>query len=182
VAYIKTDVGDYGWTVEMAIPWTTLRFDPTREDQVWGADFMLEDVLQTRTGTVGLEVSFLDGGALNLLYNDRFERLDERFEVLPEAVVPAGSYSFREATVGYSSNKACPVSGTVEVSKGGYFDGSRSSIGGDIRFEANYHLAFELCASRNKFAVQNSPYTADVYGAQAKYAYNTSLFFSAYVQ
>ena len=26
--------------MEMAIPWTTLRFDPTREDQVWGANFM----------------------------------------------------------------------------------------------------------------------------------------------
>jgi hypothetical protein len=142
----------------------------------------LKDVLQTRTGTAGLLVSFLDGGSLNLLYNDRFEHLDEPFEVLPGAVVPAGSYSFREATVAYSSNKARPVSGTVEVSKGGYFDGDRSSIGADIRLEANYHLAFELYAARNNFTVQHLPFTADVYGAQVKYAYNTKLYFGAYVQ
>jgi hypothetical protein len=40
VAYIKTEIGDYGWTVEMNIPWTTLRFDPSRGNQIWGANFM----------------------------------------------------------------------------------------------------------------------------------------------
>lgn len=33
---VKTTVHDSGWTVEMAIPWNTLRFDPTREPQSWG--------------------------------------------------------------------------------------------------------------------------------------------------
>jgi hypothetical protein len=31
---------DSGWTVEMAIPWTTLRFDPTRGDGTWGMQMM----------------------------------------------------------------------------------------------------------------------------------------------
>jgi hypothetical protein len=142
----------------------------------------LKDVLQTRTGTMGLQVSFLDGGSLNLTYRDRFERLDEPFVVVPEAVVPAGSYSFGEASIRYNSNRGRPVSGTINVSKGGYFDGSRSSIEGNIRLEANYHLALELSASRNNFTVQGRPFTADVYGAQIKYSYSTNLFFGAYVQ
>ena len=33
---VKTTVHDSGWTLEMAIPWNTLRFDPTREPQSWG--------------------------------------------------------------------------------------------------------------------------------------------------
>jgi len=37
---IKTLVADSGWTVEMAIPWTTLRFDPTKSDQVWGLNLL----------------------------------------------------------------------------------------------------------------------------------------------
>lgn len=32
----RTMVHDSGWTVEMAIPWNTLRFDPTRDPQTWG--------------------------------------------------------------------------------------------------------------------------------------------------
>jgi len=36
---LRTTVHDSGWTVEMAIPWNTLRFDPTRDGQSWGANF-----------------------------------------------------------------------------------------------------------------------------------------------
>lgn len=40
VVKIRTEVDAGGWTVEMAIPWTTLRFDPRRKDQMWGANFL----------------------------------------------------------------------------------------------------------------------------------------------
>jgi hypothetical protein len=39
IVEVKTTVHDSGWTVEMAIPWTTLRFDPSRPVQSWGANF-----------------------------------------------------------------------------------------------------------------------------------------------
>jgi hypothetical protein len=37
---IKTLVTDSGWTVEIAIPWSTLRFDPHKTDQVWGMNLL----------------------------------------------------------------------------------------------------------------------------------------------
>lgn len=37
---IKTVVADSGWTVEMAIPWTTLRFDPRKTNQGWGMNLL----------------------------------------------------------------------------------------------------------------------------------------------
>ncbi|HXV85691.1 MAG TPA: DUF5916 domain-containing protein, partial [Gemmatimonadales bacterium] len=37
---VRTTVHDSGWTVEMAIPWTTLRFDPARDPQTWGVNFL----------------------------------------------------------------------------------------------------------------------------------------------
>ena len=36
---VATRIHEDGWTVEMAIPWTTLRFDPSRDEQVWGVNF-----------------------------------------------------------------------------------------------------------------------------------------------
>ena len=33
-------IHDEGWTLEMAIPFSTLRFDPGREDQTWGLNFV----------------------------------------------------------------------------------------------------------------------------------------------
>ena len=40
VVDIRTTVHDSGWTVEMAIPWKTLRFDPNRDNQVWGLNLL----------------------------------------------------------------------------------------------------------------------------------------------
>jgi hypothetical protein len=36
---VATRIHEDGWTVELAIPWTTLRFDPSRDEQVWGVNF-----------------------------------------------------------------------------------------------------------------------------------------------
>ncbi len=37
---VKTRIEDWGWSVEMAIPWNSLRFDPSRPDQVWGLNLL----------------------------------------------------------------------------------------------------------------------------------------------
>lgn len=40
VIELETTIHEQGWTVELAIPFTTLRFDPNLEDQVWGMNFL----------------------------------------------------------------------------------------------------------------------------------------------
>lgn len=37
---VKTTIDQEGWTLEMAIPWKTLRFDPNLADQRWGLNVM----------------------------------------------------------------------------------------------------------------------------------------------
>lgn len=37
---IRTSISDSAWTVEMAIPWKTLRFSPSRDGQRWGMNLM----------------------------------------------------------------------------------------------------------------------------------------------
>ena len=39
VILVKTSIESWGWSAEFAIPLTTLRFDPARSEQVWGANF-----------------------------------------------------------------------------------------------------------------------------------------------
>ena len=40
VVKVKTRIHDRGWTVEMALPFTTLRFDPSKPQQTWGVNFI----------------------------------------------------------------------------------------------------------------------------------------------
>jgi hypothetical protein len=37
---LQTRVHDRGWTVELAIPWSQLRFDAARDEQVWGMNIL----------------------------------------------------------------------------------------------------------------------------------------------
>lgn len=39
VWFAEASVTDSGWVAELAIPWTTLRFDPQRGEQIWGLNF-----------------------------------------------------------------------------------------------------------------------------------------------
>ena len=40
VIQVETTIHDQGWTVELAIPFTTLRFNPALEEQAWGINFL----------------------------------------------------------------------------------------------------------------------------------------------
>ncbi len=39
VIHVETTQDDSGWTVEVAVPFSTLRYDPTLRDQTWGLNF-----------------------------------------------------------------------------------------------------------------------------------------------
>lgn len=40
IMYVETSIGEDGWSVEMSIPFSTLRFDPSRPAQEWGLNFV----------------------------------------------------------------------------------------------------------------------------------------------
>ncbi|MBI4538256.1 MAG: hypothetical protein HY704_01930, partial [Gemmatimonadetes bacterium] len=142
----------------------------------------LKDVLETRTGTAGFGVSFRDSGVLDLQFSDRFERVERPFRVGTGGLIAAGSYSFREASATYTSNRGRNVSGTVELSGGGYYGGSRRSVGANLLWEPGYRFVMDLTATHNALRLGGESFTADVYGARLKYAYSTTLYGGAFFQ
>jgi hypothetical protein len=51
VVNVRTRMHALGWTMELAIPWRTLRFDPTRRDATWGMNVIAGSVAATRPPT-----------------------------------------------------------------------------------------------------------------------------------
>ena len=142
----------------------------------------LDGLLQTRTGTAGFGVAFSDGGALDLEYTDRFERVETAFTVGSGGTIPVGTYSFREAAVRYGANAARAFSGGMELSGGGYFGGTRRSVEANVAWAPGPHFAMELAASHNNLNVQGQSFTADLYRALFKCAYSTRLYGGLLVQ
>ncbi len=151
----------------------------------YGEADVITDLDGTRlswTGTMGFAASFRDGGTLALQYDDRRERLVEPFVVRAEATAPVGDYHFREGSISYRSSEGRSLAGSVTVSGGGFFGGSRLSANGSLSWQPDYHLTLEASATHNALSVQNRDFSADLYTLRVKYAYSTSLYFGVFVQ
>ncbi len=136
----------------------------------------------TWDGALGLGVTFTDGGSLSLRYNDRRERLDDPFTVREGVTFPVGDYHFREASASYNSSEGRVVYGSVGVSGGGFYDGTRFTAEGSLSWQPDYHLTLEASVERNVISAQGMDFTADLYTWRIKYAFTTSFYFRLFVQ
>jgi Domain of unknown function (DUF5916) len=142
----------------------------------------LDGTLLTRAATAAFGVSFTDGSNLSVRYTDRYELLEEPFVVRAGSVVPIGEYRFGEWLGSVSSNEAKRLSGSVAVSGGGFFDGSRFTVAGTTRLQASYHLTVDLEAEHNHVTAGGGSFDADLFSGKIKYAFTTTLYLGAFVQ
>ena len=112
---------------------------------------------------------------------DRFERLTSPFRISGTDIA-VGDYGFGEASAQYSSSRGRELSGSVQVSGGGFFGGNRFSAAGSGRWQPTAGFTAELAASRNNLSVEGNDFSVDVYSARLKYAVSTALNFGAFVQ
>jgi hypothetical protein len=141
----------------------------------------LQGRLETREGQAALQFSFDDRSSVNLSYTDRFERLSSPF-TLSGTSIAAGDYSFGAGSARYSSSQGKELSGSVNVSGGGYFGGTRFSVGGSGRWQPSAGVTAEVGVSRNNLSVGGNDFSVDVYSGRLKYAVSTRLSFGAFVQ
>ncbi len=142
----------------------------------------LESVLVTRTRTAGFGVSFLNGSGLTLNYTDRFELLREPFRVSRDATIPVGNFGFSSGFLQYRSAPGRVLSGFVRVERGGFFDGTRTSLSGGLVWRPDHHLSVDLSANHNDVSLPAGDFTADVFGGRVDYGFSTRVFASAFVQ
>ncbi|HXV87399.1 MAG TPA: hypothetical protein VD793_11890, partial [Gemmatimonadales bacterium] len=113
--------------------------------------------------------------------------LDQPFAVQPGVSIPVGDYHFREGSASYTASDGRMISGSVGVSGGGYFHGSRVSTNATISWQPNYHLTLDASLARNRVSLgppltPRVEFTANLYTWRARYAYSTRLYASAFVQ
>lgn len=138
-------------------------------------------VTETRTVESGFITTFVDGGTLALTWRDRFERVLTPFTVAGQAV-PLGSYDFQEFSSTYTVPASHSLSGRLSFTRGGFFDGTRTSLGLEMLYRPNVHWQLSAGAQRNQLELAGTPFTADLYTMRARYAHDTRTFGSLFVQ
>ncbi len=141
----------------------------------------LRSNLLTRRGILGFGVQFLDGATLNLRYQNRTERLSEPDDVAG-VPIPAGEYVTNDASVTYRSSRAKPLSGSVSLAGGGFFNGTNYSVSGSALWRVHYRASFDVFATYSDVTLSGQSVDADVYGAGTRLAWSTRLFARASAQ
>ena len=137
--------------------------------------------LESREIKPGLGVAFLDSGLLTMEYSASYERFAAATPIAGVAV-PAGEYDFGAFTASYRSNLGRKLGGSLAVTRGGFFDGERSSVTGGVTLRPSAHLFVEGSAQRNRLTLAGRTFDANLFAGRLRYAHDTRTFLSAFVQ
>ena len=148
------------------------------------ADYItdLGSVLETRQLTAGTQLILLDGSSMSVEANDSYERLRVPFPIASGVSIPAGAYPFRDASVAFQSTANRIFSGTIRLSGGEFYDGTRRSVTIGSTWQPRYDLYLDLSLQRNHIDLPAGSFAADVLGSHLRYTMSTRLLGSAFVQ
>jgi hypothetical protein len=139
-------------------------------------------VLETRieTGMFNAELENSDVFSVNVT---RDYELFMRPATILGVVVPAGSDEFTNALVSYALGAQRPVSGTVSVQAGNFYDGTLTSIGYSVaRVSVLKQFSLEPTISLNRVETPTAIVTTKLFRTRADYGFSPLMFASALVQ
>jgi hypothetical protein len=142
----------------------------------------LNQQLDTRSLTAGLEVYLNPDGQLSFRVEDQFDRLEVPFQVFPGVSIPVGPYGWREGSIRYQTGQTRAVFGSVNVAGGEFYSGTRRSWGGNVTVRPRYDLSFDASFTRNDVTLPTGSFVADLASLRTRYQWSTKLFGSAFVQ
>jgi hypothetical protein len=141
----------------------------------------LDGDLETRTLTGGLGLLMNDGGALNLTLDDRYERLFVDTPIAG-ALVPAGTHTWVEPSISYRSAGSRTLSGSVGLTFGDFYGGTRTSVSATTRLRPNPHVELRAGIAHNDLRLGGERRTADLYSLRLRLARDTRSFLMLFVQ
>lgn len=179
----RTDVHSYQWNagihprpaggglIREWVPHTNIKLFTTRDNQAL-----------TRDEHYALEVKFRDGARLEVSHNPQFERLLIPFALRQAVVIPAATYRFNEVRIAYNSDKSKLLSAALNLTKGGFYGGDRTtlSVGTTILLKPNF--AGTLSYETNRVEIPGGSVRADLYIARALYSVSPRMFVDTLVQ
>ncbi|TVR59254.1 MAG: hypothetical protein EA422_15300 [Gemmatimonadales bacterium] len=142
----------------------------------------LGGLLETRIVSGGLNLSVRSGESFSVTVNDRFERLGDPFAIASGVVLQPGDYAFRDAVVSVESSSARSLIGRVQVGRGEFWSGTRTSLSTRASWRPRYDLFTEISMERNEVELPEGDFRADVARGALRYAWSTRLSGSAFLQ
>ena len=106
------------------------------------------------------------------------------FEIVPNVVVPAGTYDHGEAQLNFYTNRSKPLSFELRFVAGGQFGGDRVGLSPTIKYRIGETFRSELSIKYNDFdlPVPNGDFTANLARLRLSYSFTPKIQLQALVQ
>ena len=139
--------------------------------------------LQTQTIDGEFAIELQNSDRFSFGVTDTFERLTRPFIIPPEGRVPAGEYRFTVGRSTYLFGQQRPVSGSLSVEHGGFYDGERTSVAFTrTRVNLSPRFSLEPSISINWIDLPRGSFTTTLAGSRVTYTMTPLMFASALVQ
>ncbi len=138
--------------------------------------------LQTRD----LEFSFFTnleiGDWIGLRVRDRFEYLDEPFDIHEDIEVPAGKYRFANIGLNIFASGARRISGGGSVETGQFFNGKRHRFSAELNLKVNGQLSIESNYELNRINLPAGNFTTNRLSNRFLYSFTPAFYVRGLVQ
>ncbi|MDP2322071.1 MAG: DUF5916 domain-containing protein [Acidobacteriota bacterium] len=159
--------------------WNIRQFELT-PSSVWYHD--VDRVLRSRDTSFTFATAFQSGDSISLVPSDSYERVVRPFAIGPGTTVKPGEYDWKALTLGIRSYNGRKVSANLSLSKGGFYDGDKTTVtvNGDLR--PNKTLSLNPSYQVNDVALSAGAFVTHLFGLRANVSFSTSLLTSVYMQ
>ena len=133
----------------------------------------LQGELETREALMEWATDFESGDAIEFEFSRFFERLVRPFRIRGGGgTVPPGDYSFNEFRSMFQAFRGRKVSGDLRIETGGFFNGSRTSIGGSVQVKPSQNLSLDPGYEWNRISLPDTSFSTQEFNGQVNYSFS----------
>ena len=177
---------EVGFVPRVGIRRSKFHFEGNPRPGKWGIRMMEPmwnvTVFQDQTGRLVsrqyhhmVRTQFDSGAAINIMYNRRFERLDDPFQVTSDVVIDPGKYRFYDLRLSYNSDPSRVFTYSVNYGPQTFYDGNRTDMSLRAGVRVTNKLATSARFSRSDIDLPAGVFTADIGSFQVDYAFSPAV-------
>ncbi len=125
---------------------------------------------------------FNNSSKIEVSANPQFDRLMEPFRIRRDITIPRGDYRWTETRLSASTDKRRFLSGTYDLTRGGFYGGRRTSnvIGATVSLKP--HLTAGVTYNLNDVRLPTGSFRPALVGVQSTYSFNPRMFVTGSTQ
>jgi len=142
------------------------------------------NVEATHSNHIAFSAFLENGGNIEFAINPRFERITTPFAIRPDQAFAPGRYPWTEYNLLVETNHSAKVSGSLDLTTGGFWSGTQKTTKVGVIVRPSYHLSFDTALQRSDIdlPLPMHAFTTNLVTSRIGYAFNTRTFLDTLLQ